>query len=273
MTVIDDNTTAKPRQRVKATHEVVTLDQANPPRVAAPATTKVELVARLASDPSADIDKIKVLLDLLNQEDDRKAEREFNDAMSAAQAEMTSIAKDSFNPQTRSKYASYDATNRAIRPIYTRHGLSVSFDESDCSDEGYIKVMSFVAKGGYTRTYHYNSPIITTGMGGKTMMTLTHARASAVTYAKRYLVGMIFNLSTGEDTDGNVPQTDTSSEGITEQQLDELNDLIDRGNSDAVLICSAMTPPITMLGEMSQAQFRKVKGKLLAKIASMGQPQ
>ena len=45
-----------------------------------------------------------------------EAEQAFNEAMTRAQAEMRPVARDANNPQTRSKYASYVALDRALRP-------------------------------------------------------------------------------------------------------------------------------------------------------------
>ena len=44
---------------------------------------------------------------------------------------MRAIAADANNPQTRSRYASYFALDNAVRPIYTKHGFSLTFDTGD----------------------------------------------------------------------------------------------------------------------------------------------
>jgi hypothetical protein len=161
----------------------------------------VSMFERMARDPSVPMDRIERVMDMMREMRREQAEEDFNNAMAATQRDLTPVARDSFNPQTRSKYASYHAIDKAIRPVYTRHDLGVSFDEDANAPDGFIRVLAFVSKGRHSKTFHYDSPIVTQGLAGKTMMTLTHARASAVTYAKRYLVGMIFNLSTGEDDD------------------------------------------------------------------------
>lgn len=181
----------------------------------------ISMFERMARDASVPLERIERVMDMLREMRKEQAEEDFNEAMASTQRELTPVARDSFNPQTRSKYASYHAIDKAIRPVYTKHGLGVSFDEDRDSSEGFVRVLAFVSKGRHTKTFHYDSPIVTQGLAGKTMMTLTHARASAVTYAKRYLVGMIFNLSTGEDEDGNMPTSEASG-SITEQQASEI---------------------------------------------------
>jgi hypothetical protein len=192
----------------------------------------IGMVERLARDPSIPMERIQGLMDMARELRREQAEEAFNEAMAAAQREMTPIARDSFNPQTRSKYASYNATDRAIRPIYTRHGLAVSFDEAPDAPEGFVRVLAFVSRGRHTRTHHYDSPIVTKGLKGNDMMTLTHGRASAVTYAKRYLVGMIFNLSTGDDDDGIAHSSADDSGPISPEQLEELIRLADEVGAD-----------------------------------------
>ena len=186
-------------------------------------SAELAMIERLAIDPNVTIDKVEMLMarfDRLRKEAD---EARFNDAMRAAQAGMTRIAADSDNPQTHSKYASYAALDRAIRPIYTEAGFSISFDQADTAPTDHIRVVAIVANGPFARTYHYDSPIVTKGFKDTTMMTLTHARASAVTYAKRYLLTMVFNLAVGDvDDDGN----SAGKVPLTEEQVAALEKLL-----------------------------------------------
>lgn len=190
------------------------------------------VLSRMMSDPSVDIERIERGAALYERALARDAETAFNDAMAAVQLELTPIARDSNNPQTHSKYASYFAVDRAIRPIYTKHGFRLSFDTANDGPENHIRVVAILSRGGHSERYHYDSPIVTTGIQGKAMMTLTHAGASAVTYAKRYLAGMIFNLSTGEDADGNAVTNPISLE-----QVEELVALADEVGADKEAFC------------------------------------
>lgn len=226
-------------------------------------TTMISMFERLARDPSVPMERIERVMDMLGQLRKEHAEEAFNDAMAQTQQELTSVARDSFNPQTRSKYASYHATDKAIRPIYTKHGLGVSFDEGDGAPENHVRVLAFVTKGRHQRTYHYDSPIITKGLKGNDMMTLTHARASAVTYAKRYLVGMIFNLSTGEDDDGNAA---SNSDGyISAEQMDQLEALIAETGTALPRFLGYMK--IERLEDMPAKQFQRAMDALNQKKA------
>jgi len=122
--------------------------------------------------------------------------------MAAAQSEMDPIRKDSDNPQTRSRYASYAAMDRAVRPTYTAHGFCLSFNTEDIPTAEEVRVICYVSRGGFTRKYQVEMPTDGKGLRGNDAMTKTHAYGSGVTYGRRYLLAMIFNLATTDD-DGN----------------------------------------------------------------------
>lgn len=164
----------------------------------------LDLIERAARDPSVDVSKIQALLDMREKQLDRVAHEDANTAMCLAQAEMGPVRKDAENPATRSMFATFEALDRALRPIYVKHGFSLSWDEEDCPKPDHLRVVCYLARGRFTRKYHRDMPIVTTGLKGQSNMTLTHANASANTYGKRYIEAGIFNITfTERDDDGN----------------------------------------------------------------------
>lgn len=170
-----------------------------------PSTSLVQVIERAARDPSVDIDKMERLLAMQERIMLKSAEAEFNQAMTAAQSEMSRISTDAVNPQTHSKYASYAQLDRHLRPIYTAHGFALSFDEAPCDKAEYIRVLCHVShRAGFTRTYTKDMPADGKGAKGGDVMTKTHATGAAQSYAMRYLLKGIFNVAVGEnDKDGN----------------------------------------------------------------------
>ena len=162
----------------------------------------------LASSPNFNPDTFRLLVDTIDRNRERLASEQFNAAMSAAQSDMRPVAADANNPQTKSKYATYGAIDKALRPIYTRHGFALSFDTGDNAPSGMVRVVCLVTHaGGYSRTYHIDMPADGKGAKGGDVMTLTHATGAATSYGRRYLVNMIWNISIGEDDrDGNAPE-------------------------------------------------------------------
>ena len=186
------------------------------------------MIQSAARDPDADVDKMERLFQLYERQQAKQAEAEFNCAMSAVQKNTGRILADASNPQTRSKYASYAALDRALRPIYTEHGLSLSFDEGE-QCEGAVEVLCYVShESGHTRTYKKRVPLSDKGIKGNQMMTPTHANASGDSYGMRYLVKKIFNVAIGEDDDdGNSAGPANESDLIDPSTQSDIDALVD----------------------------------------------
>jgi hypothetical protein len=163
------------------------------------------IIERAMLDPGVDVEKLQRLLDIREMEYNRAAEKGFNISLVAAQSEMKPINTDAVNPQTRSKYATFGALDRACRPIYTKHGLGPSFNTEPTTDPNTILVVCLLGhREGHTRRYQIPMPIDTKGARGGDVMTRTHATGSAFSYGKRYLLAGMFNLAIDDDDDGNV---------------------------------------------------------------------
>lgn len=189
----------------------------------------ISALEKAASNPDVDVDKMKALLDMQERIIAKRAEAAFNQAMAAAQAEMGPVSADATNPQTRSRYATYHKLDKALRPIYTKHGFAISFDESESPKPDHIRVLAYVMhRDGHTRTYHKDLPADGKGAKGGDVMTKTHAAGAAQSYGMRYLLKGIFNVAIGEDDDdGNsgpraVPTISESQLADLKAKLDEL---------------------------------------------------
>ncbi len=227
MSAVVESVVAKPRRRapkkalaVQASTEIAPVSDAR---------ALLQMIERAARDPSVDIEKMDRLLAMQERIVTKAAEADFNTGMSACQADMRPVAVDADNPQTHSKYASYAKLDRALRPIYTQHGFSISFDEADSPKAEHVRVLAYVAhRGGFTRTYHTDMPCDGKGPKGGDVMSKTHATAAARSYGMRYLLRGIFNIAVGEaDNDGNEPV-----ELITEKQVADLKALLTEVKAD-----------------------------------------
>lgn len=196
--------------------------------VTADAGSLMAVIGRAASDPNTDVDKLERLMGLYERITDRSAEQSFHEAMNAAQEAMRPVAADANNPQTRSKYASYAALDRALRPIYTKHGFSLSFDTGDGAPAEHVRVVCEVAhRDGHKRRPHLDMPADGKGAKGGDVMTKTHAIGAAVTYGKRYLLGMVFNIAVGDvEEDGNANGGRQMSEAAR-RAIEEINGIED----------------------------------------------
>ena len=190
---------------------------------------QADALMAMLSDPekinSMDVDKLDRLMAMAERLQAKRNEQAFNQAMADVQAKMKRVRADASNPQTRSKYASYAALDRELRPIYTDGGFALSFDTGEAPQPDMVRVICYVTHdSGFSRTYHVDMPADGKGAKGGDVMTKTHATGSAMSYGMRYLLKLIFNVAVGEDDDdGNR----AALPSITEDQLKDLECLIE----------------------------------------------
>lgn len=121
-----------------------------------------------------------------------------------AQGEIASIHKDGSNLWFKSKYASLDAIIEALRPILSKHKLSVL---QPLSEEGLQTVIlhesgQWIASGLKVVTI----PEEVIAKTGRPTANLCQREGTGVTYLKRYQLGAMFLISTDEDTDATMGQ-------------------------------------------------------------------
>lgn len=196
-----------------------------------------QIIERAARDPNVDIDKMERLIKMQEAVQARQAELEFDEAMSAAQEAMQPVRADANNTQTRSKYATFAALDAAIRPIYTKHGFSVSYSTDDSPLDGHVRVVAKVARGGHRERPHIDMPADGKGAKGGDVMTKTHATGSAIQYGRRYLLGMIFNIAVSRDDDGNAAGKAVDDGFIDDAQINQLREAIEDNGGDIARFC------------------------------------
>lgn len=131
----------------------------------------------------------------------RAAEREWNLAHAEAEAEIAVVIASTPNPQTKRKYANFATLDGAVRPIYTKHGFSISFDTEPHADPNKLLIVGYLAKGLVRRRFQTPIPIETTGIKGGQATTLTWAHGAAKTYGRRYLLIDMFNIAIADQDD------------------------------------------------------------------------
>ena len=228
----------------------------------------LQTIERLAIHPSANPDQVERFLSMYERITAQRNEREFNDRMATAQKEMRPVAADANNPQTKSKYASYAALDRALRPVYTQHGFALSFNTSPDAPESHVRVICDVTNAGHTRRYQIDMPADGKGAKGGDVMTKTHATGSAVSYGMRYLLKMVFNIAVGEaDDDGNAASRTKPVERVTEKQVSDLNALLQKTSEPAANVQIIFQHfKIGNLSELTPDQYRKTVSQLSKKL-------
>lgn len=175
--------------------------------------------------------KLEKLMDLADRWRVQQAEAAFNAAMNAAQAEMPCVVKDRENTFTKSRYATLETVMAAIKPVYTRHGFSLMYAEEDSPLADHVRIVCHVKHvAGHTVRTMLNMPIDSAGMKGGSNKSGAQAMGSTVSYGRRYLALMIFNVTVAnEDIDGNAAD---ALDTITEAEALQVEDLLIDSKAD-----------------------------------------
>jgi hypothetical protein len=192
----------------------------------------IEAISRAAADPKVDIEKMERLYKMAADIRAKEAEAAFNAALARAQAKIEPIATNAYNEQTKSRYAKLSAVCEAIVPLYTAEGLSVSFGTGKAEKEGWYRVEARLShSAGHHRDYFIDLPPDDSGIKGTTNKTAVHAAGSTNSYARRYLLSMIFNTSTEDDNDGQSgPKGLRMDEGAVADHLAAMEAAADTGS-------------------------------------------
>lgn len=209
----------------------------------------LSLISQISQDPNVDLEKMERIIAMRDRDFERVARDRFNRAMTAAQAEMRPVARDAKNGGTGKNYASYEAISKAIQPIIEKYGFSLSFDEGKSEVENCIKLVCTVSCGGYEKNYSAHIPIDAAGLKGNSNKNATQAFGSTITYGRRYLKMMVFDIAVTDD-DG---QSANIGDLISSKQRDELIEFMSEHNVDVVAFCRYLK--INSIAEIPAVEF------------------
>ncbi len=208
------------------------------------------------------LEQLKGLLDLQKDWEANEARKIFASSFASAQEKIASVIKTKLNPQTHSKYADLGDIIKSAQPVYTAEGFSVIFYEGETTVPENIRICADVLHAaGHKETYHYDVPLDGVGIKGNPNMTKIHGKSSSTSYARRYLMCMIWNIPT-QDDDG---VSASPVEFIDEQQLSQIIDFfteLDLKPNDKESFYKFMK--ITKAEEMLKSDFSKAIAALEA---------
>lgn len=130
-------------------------------------------------------------------------------ALAKFNGEVSKIDKDSTNPHFRNKYASLDNIIDEVRPILTKHGLSIIQMPGGDGEKFTMTTMLIHESGEWIES----EPIVM-----RPVKNDPQGIGSCATYARRYSLAAFLSLNTGEDDDGNAatqPTTPTQTRQST----------------------------------------------------------
>jgi hypothetical protein len=141
-------------------------------------------------------------------------------ALARAQGQMRNVAFDRQNPHFKSKYASLAAILDMIRQPLSDNGLALT-QTLEPFPEGLRLVTTL---RGYGETIESAHPLPSN--------VKSQEFGSALTYARRYSLTAMLNVSADDDDDANIAQSAKSNEIISPSQLIALEALIDESKAN-----------------------------------------
>lgn len=183
-----------------------------------PELTMLQVIAAAAQDERVDVAKMAALLEMKERLDSRNAEMAYNQAMARLQPKLPRITKEGkidLGRGTPMGFARLEDIDRAIRPLLTEEGFSVSFTSEDAA-AGVLMTCVVSHIEGHSKQSKMHLPA-DSGPGRNSLQAIGSARS----YAKRYLICDMLNIVTvGSDDDAR------SIGRISEQQAETLWTLI-----------------------------------------------
>ena len=113
-------------------------------------------------------------------------------ALAKAQGEMKNVKKTSENPFYHSTYAELDAVWDSVRPVLSKHGLSVIQGTGQNDGDVHVTTMLLHSSGQWIRS------TLTLPIGEKHT---AQAVGTAITYGRRYSLSAMVGIASEEDTD------------------------------------------------------------------------
>ena len=165
------------------------------------------IMHRAMTNPKFDPKKMQAVMDMQLQWQRHQAEIAYNMAMADCQGEIPIIVPTKQHDYTKKFYADLEDIDLIVRPLYRKHGFSISFTEKKL-DNGELEVTAFVRhREGHKEPNSFTGPIDNVGMKGGQSKSPIEATCSTITRIQRYLLKMIFNVIVqGEDKERGKPE-------------------------------------------------------------------
>lgn len=228
----------------------------------------VQMIERVAFDPTVDIDRMDKLLTFLTRVKAAEAEAAFTSDFSAMQPSLPSIdAKGRIvhNNKLIANYAKWEDVNEVLKPALAAHNFVLNFNSAQ--DEKSITVTAVLKHtGGHQETAQLRLPLDTSGAKNA-----VQAIGSTISYGKRYAAGLVLNLTSrapGEaDDDGRAAG---AGEPITEAQVREINKRIATVGADVESFCAYLK--VDAVAAIPASQYERAIKALDMKAAKAKEP-
>ena len=230
------------------------------------------MISHAASDPNFDIEKMRQLVGIRNEELARQARVAFDGAFAEMQPKLPVIDRNgrieirkkdkdgerNGDVQQSSAYALWADIKDACNPFMLEHGFGISFRPKTTAD-GKIVVTCILSHRGGHREESDSIPMQHDSTGSKNAV---QAVGSSLSYGTRYMGIMMLGIVSKEhDDDGN--KSTPPSVFVSDEQLKELEQLIEETGTDKAKFLTYLKEPA--LDRMAASKFNYAKQALAAK--------
>ncbi len=189
------------------------------------AATPFDLLAR-ALERGDDLTVLEKLMDLQERHEGKLARKAFDEAISAAKAEIKPVSRNRLGNNDK-KYADLAAYAKEVDPILAKHHLSYRYRSKQ---EGAIHITCVLSH----RDGHFEETTLSGAADTTGNKNAIQAIGSTVEYLKRYTLTLALGLSSANDDDGKAAGGDMP---INEEQTKELRRLIEASGADIEKFC------------------------------------
>lgn len=179
------------------------------------------IIAQIANDPNVNVAVMEQLVNLQMKVDEQIQIKALNEALAKLEPLIQPLVKSKAGASTKTGvvkyyYTPYEQIDKMLRPLLKQCGLSLSFSTRQLGDKVFfVGQVQEVTKGGVREALIPYAPDANDQLNGPQKV------ASGLSYAKRYVVSMLFNLVTeAEDDDG------AFAGAITAEQVGKIERLI-----------------------------------------------
>lgn len=229
-------------------------------------TTLLSAIVRMASDQSVDVTKLQALLAMQERLEARQAEAAFNAAHARVVSKMPRVPKNGVVNLGVGKgsynFARWEDVDALLRPLMQAEGFSLTFDAQYRDGGGAVVIATLLHSGGHSR--QASIPLaLDTGAGRNNLQ----AMGSTLSYGKRYLAEMLFNIvREGIDDDGRTG----GKQYLSPAQQSELLDLVAATATDLDRFFTHMKIDAATVAEIDTEDFPRLINALQIKQRKMG---
>jgi hypothetical protein len=236
---------------------------------APPATGFAQGLMRLIADPKIGADKLEILLKMQREIIETQQREAFHADFIALAAELPQVEKkgkvDLIAKDGRRlgsyHYARWEDMDKALRPIWTKHGFGMSFSTFVKDGQAIIRG-ELLHTGGHAKTAEL--PLHPDKGPGRSDM---QAMGSGVSFTKRYLGEMLLNIvRKGEDDDG----IRAGEAKISAREVGELAQLISDAGTEPNRFLATMLTGVERLEDVQGRDYGRLVNALNARIANKG---